>query len=493
MAASFYVIDGHANCYRAFYATQRSPLAAPDGFPTGTIQVLLNMVQRLIREQRPDYLAIAFDAPGKTFRHERYPRYKERRKPTPDELRDQIPLIQQICRACRIPVVSRAPYEADDLMGTLARRAADAGLQAVLVTSDNDALQLVADGRVSVYDPVKDIEYDEARVEQEKGLPPSRLTELMALTGDASDNIPGVPGVGPKRALALLKKYGALEAVLEAAPYQSPSLRKNLFEHQADALLSRELATIKTDVPLDFQLEEARRRPPDLEALVPLLERLGLAQQFRSLTGRRPSSRRETYGEPVVLGLVGSVCSGKSMVSAELERLGARVHRADAYVHKLLEQPEVIAEVVAALGEEILAEDSRIDRKKLGALVFSDPAKLEALEGILHPRTGRRARELIAELRRRRAAPVLVLDAPLLIEAGRAGELDRLLVVDAPRERREAWAAEHRGWDADELARREARLIPIDEKKRMARHVIENTGTKDDLLAKVRQVWKELV
>ncbi len=123
MAASFYVIDGHANCYRAYYATQSSGLTAPDGFPTGTIQVFLNMLHRLIREHEPDYLAVAFDAPGKTFRHEQFPDYKANRKPMPADLKSQLPLIDQICLACRIPTVRLAPYEADDLMATLAARA----------------------------------------------------------------------------------------------------------------------------------------------------------------------------------------------------------------------------------------------------------------------------------------------------------------------------------------------------------------------------------
>lgn len=192
------------------------------------------------------------------------------------------------------------------------------------------------------------------------------------------------------------------------------------------------------------------------------------------------------------MGLVGSVCSGKSTVSAEFERLGARVHRSDDYVHELLWRREVVAEVTEALGDGVLDESGAIDRARLGATVFGSEKKLKALEAILHPRTGARIRELVAALRRTRACAVLLVDAPLLVETGRHADVDRLLVVDAPLERRQAWAAASRNWDAGALARREARLIPVAKKKEMADYVIENDSDTDELARKVQRLWKEL-
>ena len=193
-----------------------------------------------------------------------------------------------------------------------------------------------------------------------------------------------------------------------------------------------------------------------------------------------------------MLGLVGSVCAGKSTATDELERLGAQVHRADRHVHELLERDDVVAEAVAALGAEILGDDGRVDRRRLGARVFADEKALRALEGILHPRTGERIRSLIAESRNRSDAPVLVIDAPLLVETGRHTEMDRLLAIDAPEERRAAWAQAARGWDRNELARRDARLMPIGEKKKMADFIIENDGSREDLIEQVRRLWRQI-
>ena len=196
---------------------------------------------------------------------------------------------------------------------------------------------------------------------------------------------------------------------------------------------------------------------------------------------------------PLVLGLVGSVCAGKSTATDELQRLGARVHNADRHVHELLTQEDVIQEITAAFGEEVLAEDGRISRRKLGARVFQDEAALKTLEGILHPRTGAHILALVAAARKEDDLPLLVIDAPLLIESGRIDAVDKLLVIDAPFDTRAQWAQETRGWDRDELARREARLVPIQTKKEMADYVIENNGSRDDLLDQVRRLWREIL
>ena len=207
-----------------------------------------------------------------------------------------------------------------------------------------------------------------------------------------------------------------------------------------------------------------------------------------------------------MLGLVGSVGAGKSTVAAELARLGARVHSADEHVHELLARSDVAAEIIAALGTETDITDGNgaLDRRRLAARVFADRAALQRLEAILHPRTGARIEQVVAETRaagtkkengndnENEKVPVLVIDAPLLLEAGGRDQVDRLLVVDAPRAARRARLAAARGWGPDELETRDARLTPIEQKKRLADWVIENDGSQAELREKVRHVWRSL-
>lgn len=211
-----------------------------------------------------------------------------------------------------------------------------------------------------------------------------------------------------------------------------------------------------------------------------------------------------------MLGLVGSVGAGKSTVAAELARLGARVHSADEHVHELLARSDVAAEIIAALGTgtDITDGNGTLDRRRLAARVFADRAALQRLEAILHPRTGARIEQVVAEARaaenkkenkndnenenENEKVPVLVIDAPLLLEAGGRDRVDRLLVVDAPRAARRARLAATRGWGPDELETRDARLTPIEQKKRLADWVIENDGSPAELREKVCHVWRSL-
>lgn len=255
MSKTLYLIDGHAQIYRAFYAVDA--LTAPDGRPTNAAFGVTRMLLHLLKEKHPDHLIGVFDAPGKTFRHEQYKEYKATRKPTPPELLSQIPLIHDLFAAFGIPIFSVPGFEADDVLGTLARKGAAEGLEVVLVSGDKDLQQLLAPGIV-LFDPMKNTLTREEDFTARTGIPPARLPDLMGLWGDTADNIPGVPGIGEKTGLDYLHKFGDLDTLLDRAG-EIPGKRGIVIrKHIEQARLSRELATIRTDVDVDLDLAASR-------------------------------------------------------------------------------------------------------------------------------------------------------------------------------------------------------------------------------------------
>ncbi|MFA0749803.1 MAG: hypothetical protein SLRJCFUN_000206 [Candidatus Fervidibacter sp.] len=285
------IIDGHSLLYRAFFAVP--PLSTRDGTPTNAVYGFLRMLLKLWREERPDYLVIAFDAPTPTFRHQQFADYKAQRAKAPDAFRPQVGLLRQILKTVGIAFWELDGYEADDLMATAVTQARPMGVQVVLVTTDMDALQLVGDG-VVVLMPKRGISemerYDAERVRQEFGVPPERIPDLKGLAGDASDNLPGVPGIGEKTARELLQAFGSLEGVLEnAAQIPKPQVRENLLRFADQARQCKTLATLKRDAPIDLNLDELsvhrwRWRSPEVAELLmrlemrTLLEELGLTE-----------------------------------------------------------------------------------------------------------------------------------------------------------------------------------------------------------------------
>ncbi len=211
---TLYLLDGTAQLYRAYFAVRG--LTTSQGFPTNALFGFTSMLRKLIAEERPTHLAVTFDLPGKTFRHERYPEYKANRPPTPDDMKQQAPYAGKICAALGVPVLSLEGYEADDLIATYTRLAREAGYDVVIVSSDKDLLQLVAPG-VTALNPSKDLRLDPEGVAKHFGVAPGSVLDVLALMGDSVDNIPGVPGVGEKTALSIVSVYGDLEAVLERA------------------------------------------------------------------------------------------------------------------------------------------------------------------------------------------------------------------------------------------------------------------------------------
>ena len=259
MAGKIVLLDGYSLMYRAFHALQ-SPMSAPDGTPTNAVHGFVMMLLKTVEEEKPEKLAVAFDVHAPTLRAQRYADYKGTRKPMPDELRAQDPIIRELIVRMGLPILEMAGYEADDILGTVSARCEREDREAVIVTGDRDSFQLSGEKTTILY--TKKGISDTVRVTPEYirevyGLEPKQMIDVKGLMGDASDNIPGVPGVGEKTALKLIAQYGSLEKVLDTAEAeQKGRLRERLLEHRALAELSKELATIDRGVPLAFDWSE---------------------------------------------------------------------------------------------------------------------------------------------------------------------------------------------------------------------------------------------
>ncbi|MCL2563339.1 MAG: DNA polymerase I [Oscillospiraceae bacterium] len=282
------VIDGNSIINRAYYGIRM--LTTKDGTPTNAVYGFLNILQKLIAEEQPDGLCVTFDLKGPTFRHEQYADYKAQRKPMPDELAVQMPILKDVLDAMRVPRYELQGYEADDLIGTIAAVSHDADWECVIVTGDKDDLQLVTDKvRVKLVTSrmgqTKTDDYTPEKVLEVYGFAPRRIIDLKALMGDASDNIPGVPGVGEKTAMDLVQRYGTIEDIYKdlSALDIKDGVRKKLADGGAAARMSYDLATIVCDVPFDFAPTDTERQPHDAERLRALfvkLEFLSLIPKF---------------------------------------------------------------------------------------------------------------------------------------------------------------------------------------------------------------------
>ncbi|MBH0177850.1 MAG: hypothetical protein HP491_08270 [Nitrospira sp.] len=247
---TLYLIDGSAYIYRAFFALPA--LNNSKGLQTNAVYGFTTTLLKIIRERHPDGIAVAFDEKGPTMRHEEFKDYKAQRPPMPDGMKSQIPYIHRIVDALAIPGLRQAGYEADDLIGTLARKAEQAGYDIVIVTGDKDMFQLLTP-HVRIYDPVKDKWSGEAECRERFGVEPARVVEIMGLMGDASDNIPGVKGIGEKTAMKLIAQFGTIEELLNRVGEVTPARIQALLVEQAEnARMSRRLATIEMESPVDF-------------------------------------------------------------------------------------------------------------------------------------------------------------------------------------------------------------------------------------------------
>ncbi len=265
-----YLVDGSSYLYRAFHALPN--LTNSNGEPTGALLGVANMLRRLLKEAESDQVVVVFDAPGPTFRHERYPDYKANRPSMPSDLRKQIEPIHELVGNLGMPLVQVEGVEADDVIGTLAVRAEKAGMDCVISTGDKDLAQLVT-GRVTLVNTMTDSHLDCAGVEEKFGVAPERFIDFLTLTGDKSDNIPGVDKCGPKTAAKWLEQYGSLDEVIAHADEIGGKIGEYLRNAIPTLPLSRELVTIKTDLDIDLPIDELHLRPADQETLRTFLQR----------------------------------------------------------------------------------------------------------------------------------------------------------------------------------------------------------------------------
>lgn len=287
------LIDGSSYLYRAFHALPS--LTSGEGMPTGAVFGVANMIRRLVEQHKPDYLAVIFDAPGKNFRHESYAEYKANRPAMPDDLRIQLEPLDEIIDALGVKRVRVPGVEADDVIATLVRDARKADLPVLISSGDKDLAQLVEHG-VVLEDSMQEKRYNPEAVVEKFGVGPGLVGDLLALTGDASDNIPGVEKVGPKTAAKWLKQYGDLDSVIEHADEIGGKIGENLRNAIDQLPLSRDLVTLKDDVPLDFRLDDLAAGKPHRDRLVELLKRFGFTTWLRQLgdseaeAGRAPEA-----------------------------------------------------------------------------------------------------------------------------------------------------------------------------------------------------------
>jgi DNA polymerase-1 len=281
------LIDGNSFLYRAYYAIRQ--LSNSKGFPTNAIFGFITNLNKLVKQENPSYLGIVFDVKGPTVRHDIFKDYKAHRKPMPEDLAVQIPVLKKILKALHIPVLEHERYEADDVLGTLAKLAPGKKVHCIIVSTDKDLLQLV-DETTTVYNPSKDIYLDTDRVKEHFGVAPSQVVDVLTLWGDPSDNIPGIPGVGEKTSKALINQFGSIENLLEnLEQIKKPSLREKI-ENNLDQLeLSRKLVTIEKELNLDLHLPDFSLSPPNKEDLISLYKEL----EFSSLISEQLRNTEE--------------------------------------------------------------------------------------------------------------------------------------------------------------------------------------------------------
>ncbi len=281
MRQKLILIDGNAIMHRAYHAIP--PFKTSKGLLINAVYGFASMLLNLLNQQKPEYIAVCFDMKAKTFRHDEYKDYKATRVKAPDEFYEQIPLIKELVKAFQIPIFEREGFEADDLLGTIAKKAEhESDLITYIVTGDMDTLQLIND-KVKVLTPHKGFQesiiYDEQEVIKKYGLNPSQIIDMKGLKGDNSDNIKGVSGIGPKNAEQLLQKYGTIENIYEHLDELKGTVKEKLAKGKEDAFLSKHLATLITDIPIDFDLDACKTHEYNQDSLRKFFEKL----EFKSL------------------------------------------------------------------------------------------------------------------------------------------------------------------------------------------------------------------
>jgi DNA polymerase-1 len=314
-----FLVDAMAHIYRAFYAPMPQRLTGPGGIPTNIPFLFGNILKRLIKDYQPEYIGIVFDPPGATFRDKLFEKYKAQRPPIPDDMRVQLPYVRRLCEAMRLPILELQGYEADDVIGGIARQAARKNVEVLIISNDKDMMQLVNGGvrilRTGSGGAKSDVIVDEEKVKEILGVPPEKVIDVMALMGDTVDNIPGAkdpneqlaegerrkPGIGEVGARELIQQFGSVEETLRRAEeVKRASYREALQKYGKFVLLSKELAKISTDIPLEINLSALARREPDVGALRTLYRELGFSSLLKELGGETVAPSVPADSEPAV-------------------------------------------------------------------------------------------------------------------------------------------------------------------------------------------------
>ena len=291
-----FLVDAMAHIYRAFYAPMVR-MNAPSGTPTKVPFLFANIVRRLLKDYKPDYVAIVFDTSKPTFRDKLFEAYKAQRQPMPDEMKVQLPYVRRLCAAMRLPILELDGYEADDVIGTMAKKGAEKKLDVLVISNDKDMMQLVKPGvrilRTGSGGAKADTIVDEMKVEEILGVPPEKVIDLMALLGDTVDNIPGAKGIGEKGATELIQKYGSVESALDHADeVPNKRYREALQQQREQVMMSKQLAAITMDVPLELDLGKLQLREPDPAELAVLYRELGFNSLLKELLASGATDKR---------------------------------------------------------------------------------------------------------------------------------------------------------------------------------------------------------
>src|SRR3990167_4731217 len=274
MPERFFILDGHSHCYQAYYAIT-AKLTTPDGKPANAVYGFTRMLQKLLREHHPEYVVVVFDTKYATHRHNSYIEYKANRKPTPDELQAQIPLIYKVVRAYNIPIYAARGYEADDIISALVKKLSEKNLEIIIATSDKDMEQLLSP-QVKIYNAKKGVMIDQETLFREKGIRPEQVVDVLSLSGDSSDNVPGVPGIGNKTALELIQKWGSLESVLSSIDQISGKKRQeNLRLFSDQARLSQKLVKLYSEIPIPIDINACKLNKTENSKLKKLFREFG--------------------------------------------------------------------------------------------------------------------------------------------------------------------------------------------------------------------------
>jgi DNA polymerase-1 len=303
-----FLVDGNSLLYRSYYAIQR--LSTSQGFPTNAIYGFINTLRKIIEQEKPHYLGIVFDTGRPTIRHQMFKAYKAHRKPMPEDLIPQVPVLKKVITAMNIPLFQYENYEADDVLGSLALKAGEKRIPAVIVSTDKDLLQLV-DESTAVFNPAKEVYLDEAKVKEIFGVAPSQVIDVLSLWGDPTDNVPGVPGIGEKTSKQLINQFGSLESLLHRlSEVKNPRLREKIEQNLDQLEISRKLVTIERNLDVPFDLDDFTLSPPNAGELAALFQELEFTSLLAELV-KKPGEAEKNYtailDEPALRDLVGRI------------------------------------------------------------------------------------------------------------------------------------------------------------------------------------------